>query len=185
MILSGTGVSFETHPANIDEGKIKKKCLADKKSPGEIGMQLAREKAFRISKKFPGSLVIGADQILEFNGKIFDKPKTMAEARETLKKLRGKTHRLISCVALAFGGKIKADFREEARLTMKDFSDEFLETYLEEAGPAILSSVGAYQLEGLGNILFEDIEGDFFTILGLPRNRLLATLEKIGQGKIK
>lgn len=185
MILSGTGIPFEVHPADINEGKIKEKHLANKKSPREIGIFLAREKALKVSKKFPDCLVIGADQILEFKGKILDKPKNMGEAKTTLKNLRGKTHKLISCVAICFGGKIKTEFQETARLTMKDFSDDFLETYLQEAGPGVLTSVGAYQLEGMGKILFEDIEGDFFTILGLPKGRLLETLEKIGRGKIK
>lgn len=180
MILSGAGVSFDIVPAHIDEEKIKTTGLRAELTPLQIGTTLASEKALKISRENPTAIILGADQILEFEGEIFDKPKTMDEARETLQRLRGKTHKLIACVALASGGEIFHELQEEASLTMLDFSDEFLDDYLKEAGSKILTSVGAYQLEGLGAKLFEKVEGDFFTVLGLPLTKTLEALKTAG-----
>ncbi len=180
LILKNAGVSFEIKPAGIDEGKIKTRGLKNRLSPGDIGMILAREKGLAVSKKYPAAVTIGADQILEFEGEIFDKPKSMKEAREVLEKLRGKTHTLISCVVLAKGDAVLKEIQKPARLTMREFSNKFLDRYLAEAGEMILASVGAYQLEGPGAALFEKIEGDFFTILGLPLLEVLAGLHHLG-----
>lgn len=180
MILSGAGVPFDIVPAHIDEEKIKTAGLKAKQTPLQIGAALAREKALKISRENPTAIILGADQILEFEGEIFDKPKTMDEARETLRRLCGKTHKLIACVALALGGEIIHELQEEASLTMLDFSDQFLDDYLEQAGSKILTSVGAYQLEGLGAKLFEKVEGDFFTVLGLPLTKTLEALKTAG-----
>ncbi len=180
MILSGAGVAFDIVPANVDETKLKIKGLGANQTPRQIGAALAREKALKVSGENRSEIVLGADQILEFEGMIFDKPKNMADARETLTRLRGKTHKLIACVALALGGEIIHELQEEAALTMLDFSDAFLDDYLKEAGPAILTSVGAYQLEGLGAKLFEKVEGDFFTVLGLPLAQTLDALKQAG-----
>ena len=180
MILSGAGVSFDIVPAHIDESKIKIAGLKKSLTPLQIGAALAKEKALRISRENPLAIILGADQILELEGEIFDKPKTITEARQTLRRLSGKTHKLIACVALAEGGEIIHELQEEANLTMLDFSDEFLDDYLNEAGPDILTSVGAYQLEGLGAKLFAAVEGDFFTVLGLPLTKTLEALQKAG-----
>lgn len=180
MILSGAGILFDIVPAHIDENKIKTAGLEAKQTPFQTGITLARAKALKVSIENPSVIILGADQILEFEGEIFDKPGTMNEARETLQKLRGKTHKLIACIALASGGEIIHEFQDEASLTMLDFSDKFLDDYLKEAGPGILASVGAYQLEGLGAKLFEKVEGDFFTVLGLPLTKTLEALKAAG-----
>lgn len=180
MILSGAGIAFDVIPAHIGEEKIKASGLRAKQTPLQIGTTLAREKALKISKENPSAIILGADQILELDGEIFDKPKSMEEARETLLRLKSQTHKLIACVALASGGEIVQELQDEASLKMLDFSDEFLDDYLEEAGQDILTSVGAYQLEGLGAKLFEAVEGDFFTVLGLPLTKTLEALKTAG-----
>jgi len=180
MILENAGLSFETRPAGVDEAVIKDRGLREKMKPHDIGLALAREKALSVSKRAGDAVVIGADQILECEGRMFDKPKDMAEARQTLLILKGRAHQLISCVAIAEGGVVKSDFYEPATLYMRPFSGAFLDRYLSDAGEAVLTSVGAYQLEGPGAQLFEKIEGDFFTILGLPLLRVLAELRALG-----
>lgn len=181
-VLEGAGVSFRTVPAAVDEAAIHKKLLAENKSPAEIGMALAREKAKVVSARADckDALVIGADQILEIEGRLLEKPKDMAEAHRHLQRLRGKTHRLLASVAVFENGKAICEITDQAVLTMRPFSDSFLDRYLERAGKKVLTSVGAYQLEGEGAQLFETVEGDFFTILGLPLIPLLAFLRTIG-----
>ena len=170
MILKNAGVPFDAVPADIDETAIIAGNLAAGQAPGNIGALLAEAKAAAVSRlpAARGRTVLAADQILVCDGEIFEKPGDMDEARETLKKLRGKKHSLLACVAIFEGGKKACGLYDEAHLTMRNFSGAYLDRYLAEAGEGILTSVGAYPLEGMGAQLFEKIEGDFFTILGLP-----------------
>jgi septum formation protein len=166
MLLRNAGLDFDVQPADVDEDAIKQ-AFSDL-SPEDLALKLAEEKALAISAVRSGDLVIGADQILECDGVLFDKPKGYDGARDHMNKLRGRTHRLIAASCVAEGGEILWRNVEEARLTMRDFSDEFLDHYLATAGDGILASVGAYRLEEMGIQLFEKIDGDQTTILGLP-----------------
>jgi septum formation protein len=179
-LLRRAGLDIAVIPAPVDEDAVKSAFKADGEAPGDCAVALAELKAKRVSTKHPGALVIGADQILELDGIWFDKPQDRDEARDHLTALRGRTHRLITAAVVAQNGSRIWHTLDEARLTMRDFSDGFRETYLDRAGPAVLTSVGAYQAEGLGITLFEKIEGDFFTILGLPLLPLLGFLREHG-----
>ena len=167
-MLQDAGVPFETMPARIDEAAVKSSMLNDGAPPRDIADTLAGLKAEKIARKCPGRLVLGSDQVLSFEGDILDKPDTVDEAREHLRRLRGKTHQLISAVVFKRDHDTTFKHIEVARLTMRDFSDDFLEDYLGKEGEAILACVGAYRLEGHGAQLFSRIIGDYFTILGLP-----------------
>ena len=179
QILTGAGVSFLVQPADIDEEALKEALLAKGQPPIAIAQALARAKALARSKQTPG-LVIGADQTLDLAGTLFNKAASLAEAEASLRLLRGKTHQLHSATALALNGQLVWQEVVSASLTMRDFSDRFLSRYLEQQGSAILSCVGGYQLESHGVQLFEQIEGDYFTILGLPLSGLLAQLRQWG-----
>jgi septum formation protein len=179
QILTGAGVPFGVQPADIDEEALKEALLAKGERPIAIAQALARAKALARSKQTPG-LVIGADQTLDLAGVLFNKAASLAEAEASLRLLRGKTHQLHSATALALNGQLVWQEVVSASLTMRDFSDRFLSRYLEQQGPAILSCVGGYQLESHGVQLFEQIEGDYFTILGLPLSGLLAQLRQWG-----
>jgi septum formation protein len=145
----------------------------------EIAEELAKRKALHVSRD-RGGLVIGADQTLEFEGAVYDKPEDEARAREQLERLRGRTHSLHAAVAVARDGEILWAQSDTARLTMRAFSDRFLNAYLERQGEALLATVGAYRLEGEGVQLFEAIDGDYFSILGLPLMGLLKILRREG-----
>ena len=179
QLLTGAGVPFLVQPADIDEEDLKGVLLAKGQPPIAIAQALAGAKALARSKQTPG-LVIGADQTLDLDGVLFNKAATMAEADASLRLLRGKTHQLHSATALALNGQLVWQEVVTASLTMRDFSDRFLSRYLEQQGPAILSCVGGYQLESQGVQFFEQIEGDYFTILGLPLSGLLAQLRLYG-----
>jgi len=167
-VLSAAGVPFETQVAGVDEAAVKVALLAEGQGPRGVADALAELKAIRVSRSRPGALVIGADQTLDLDGGLFDKVETMDEARERLQLLRGKTHKLHSAVVVARDG--QAIWREvpSAKLTMRNVSDAFIDRYLAARGDDILGSVGCYQLENEGVQLFSRIEGDYFTILGLP-----------------
>lgn len=178
-VLSGAGVPFEVVVAGVDEESIKAGLLAEGASPRDIADALAEVKALRVSRGRPG-FVVGADQTLEFEGGLYDKAETLEAARDRLKLLRGKPHKLHSAVVVAKdGGPI---WREvvTANLTMRDFSDDFLEDYLAREGEAALGSVGCYRLEDIGAQLFARVEGDYFAILGLPLLGLLDLLRRHG-----
>ena len=181
-ILSAAGVACEIVPAHIDEDAIKSAMISVDPHihPAAIAARLAQEKARAVSRDKPGRLVIGADQILVFENTIYSKVTTSAEARAVLKKLRGRTHELISATALARDDALLWHGEDRARLTMRDFSDRFLSRYLDEGGPAILNCVGCYELERSGVQLFEKIEGDYFTVLGLPLLAVLGALRAQG-----
>ena len=177
-ILRDAGIPVAVEPADIDERAIEQRSA--KQDAGELAAVLAREKARTIAARLPGRLVLGADQTLALGERRFSKPADRAGARRQLAALRGQTHELHSAVALARGSSVLFEHREVARLTMRSFSDQFLEAYLDAAGAAVTASVGAYQLEKVGIQLFERIEGDHFTILGLPVLPLLAFLRSAG-----
>jgi septum formation protein len=174
MLLVNAGISFEAVPADIDERAVQKN--SDLTSPGEIAGLLAREKALFVSAKNPGRYVIGADQTLALGDRLFSKPSGRAQAAEQLRLLAGNSHELHSAVAVISDGKIVFSDVSIARMTMRQLSENEISAYLDAAGEAVTTSVGAYQLEGLGVHLFERIEGDHFTILGLPLLQLLAFL---------
>lgn len=174
-MLENAGVAVECIPADINEDAFK-----DTASPDEIAAVLACEKALYVAATYRDALVIGADQVLECDGQLLSKAVTPQAALEKLKFLRGRTHRLISAVALVKGEEILWQFSDHADLTMYDLSDEQLNTYCVKAGAALTRSVGAYELESYGSWLFESVKGDFFTVLGLPLLPLLAELGKRG-----
>ncbi|WP_234684159.1 Maf family nucleotide pyrophosphatase [Bradyrhizobium monzae] len=176
MLLGNAGLEFETITADIDERGIQ--AASKLSNPREIGLLLAREKARAVSANRPGSHVIGADQTLALGDRLFNKPTGRTQALAQLRDLAGRTHELNSAVAVAHDGKIVFEDVSVARMTMLQMSEAELSAYLDAAGDAVTTSVGAYQLEGLGIHLFERIEGDHFTILGLPLLPLLAFLRR-------
>ena len=177
-LLRDAGVPVEVRPADIDERTIEQQRPA--RDAGELAALLAREKARKIAARLPGRLVLGADQTLALGERRFSKPGDRAGARAQLKALRGRTHELHSAVALVRESTIVFEHREVARLTMRAFSDSFLESYLDAVGAAVTASVGGYQLERIGIQLFEHIEGEHFVILGLPLVALLQYLRQAG-----
>ena len=174
MLLANAGIDFEAVPADVDERAVQQASRLS--APGEIAALLAREKARSVSMGQPGRYVVGADQTLALGNRLFSKPAGRTQAAEQLRDLAGRSHELHSAVAVASDGKILFEAVAVARMTMRQLSEAEIRAYLDEAGEAVTSSVGAYQLEGLGVHLFERIEGDHFTILGLPLLQLLAFL---------
>ncbi|HEY3696063.1 Maf family protein [Phenylobacterium sp.] len=178
-LLQGAGVAFAAVSSGVDEDAVKRELLAQAATPREIAGALAERKALRISAGRP-EYVIGADQTLELEGRLYDKVATLDEARERLALLRGRTHRLEAAVVVAKSGAVIWRETATATLTMRVFSDAFLQQYLAREGDDVLSSVGCYRLEGLGAQLFSHIDGDYFAILGLPMLGLLELLR--GEG---
>jgi septum formation protein len=178
MLLANAGLSFEAVPADIDERGLQQASRLS--TAGEIAGFLAREKANWVSARKAGHYVIGADQTLALGHRLFSKPDGRAGAAEQLGALAGQTHELHSAIAVARDGKIVFETVAIARMSMRRLSQDEIGRYLDEAGEAVTTSVGAYQLEGLGVHLFERIEGDHFTILGLPLLPLLAFLRREG-----
>jgi septum formation protein len=173
-LLTNAGIGFEALTAEIDERAVQQ--ASGLSAPGEIASLLVREKALSVSARQPGQFVIGADQTLALGERLFSKPAGRAQAAEQLRALAGRSHELHSAVAVARDGKILFEAVTVAGMTMRRLGEAEIDVYLDEAGDAVTSSVGAYQLEGLGVHLFERIEGDHFTILGLPLLPLLAFL---------
>ena len=179
-LLGAAGLRPLIAPPQVDESGVRDSLRAAGASPAQVADALAELKALRVSNAGSDPFVIGADQVLTCDGVWFDKPADLGGARRQLRQLRGRTHVLTSAVVVARGGAAVWRHAESARLTMRRFSDEFIDAYLAQLGDAALNSVGAYQLEGLGIQLFERIEGDFFCILGLPLLPLLAFLREHG-----
>lgn len=171
-LLAAAGVAVEVVPSDIDERAVEGKVPS--KSPAGVAALLARAKASAVARSRPGRLVLGADQVLALDAKRFTKPADRAAARAQLRELAGQAHELHSAIAFVQDATVLFEHVSTARLTMRTFSDEFLECYLDAAGVAATESVGAYQLEGLGVQLFDSVDGDYFTVLGLP---LLAVLD--------
>ena len=181
-MLEAAGVAFSAVASSVDETAIREALAAQggEIDPADVAEVLARAKAEDVSNLHPDALVIGGDQVLELDGVIFAKPETVEAAREILLELRGRTHQLHAAAAIAVGGEVTWAATDSAHLTMRRFSAGFLEEYLGRMGSEVLQSVGSYQVEGYGVQLFEAIEGDFFTILGLPLLSLLDQLRDLG-----
>ena len=177
-LLANAGIPFEAIPADIDERAIQK--VSGLSAPGEIATLLAREKALSVSARAPDRFVVGADQTLALGDRLFSKPGGRAQAAAQLRSLAGHVHELHSAIAVARDGKIVQSDLSVARMTMRKLGENEISAYLDEAGEAVTTSVGAYQIEGPGVHLFERIEGDYFTILGLPLLPLLAFLRGAG-----
>lgn len=179
-LLAAAGIAAVREAAGIDEDAIKAACRRDGRDAGSCAVALADAKALRVGARHPNALVIGADQILECDGRWFDKPADRAAARAQLEDLRGRAHELATAACVARDGAVLWHVLERPRLAMRRFSDTFLDDYLDAVGDEALASVGAYQLEGRGVQLFERVEGDFFSILGLPLLPLLRFLRAEG-----
>jgi septum formation protein len=177
-MLEAAGIPLEIVAAETDERGIEQEAVG--RAPQDIAALLARAKAKAVAAYRPGRLVIGGDQTLALGARLFARPQSRADAREQLRALRGKTHVLHSAVAVMRDGEMLFEHADAARMTMRGFSDEFLEAYLYAAGAAAETSVGGYQWEKLGIQLFDRVEGDHFTILGLPLLPLIAWLRQSG-----
>lgn len=179
-LMTDAGLDFDWQDARVDEDAIKDSLKAAGAKPRDVADALAEAKAVKVSAARPGDVVIGADQIMVFEKTIYDKPKTLDDAKIRLKALRGKTHELMGAIVVANGGAARWRHLAITRLHMRDFSDAFLDDYLARGGEDLLTSVGAYKFEGLGAQLFSNVEGDFFSILGLSLLPLLEHLRENG-----
>jgi septum formation protein len=177
-LLTRAGVIFETMRPDVDENALKASVKG--LTPGGLAQSLAACKAVSVANRLPETMVIGADQVLNLEGRAIDKPESLEEARKQLMQLRGRPHVLETAICCVRGGDTVWQHLGRATLTMRSFSEAFLDHYLDQIGPEVLTSVGAYKLEGLGAQLFETIEGDYFTILGLPLLPLLDFLRREG-----
>lgn len=179
MLMRNAGLTFSSIPAQIDERAIDTKLKQDGAAPEVIALELAKAKAIAVSLLHPEAFVIGSDQTMSLGDRIYHKAKDMAQAHANVLSLSGKTHRLNCGVALAKNGAVIWDTVSIAKMTVRELSVDYVSRYLERSGSQVLSSVGAYQLEGEGIQLFSSIEGDYFTILGLPLLPLLAQLREL------
>lgn len=165
-ILEGAGLDFEVIAKPVDEAAIKNSMLAENSRLQDIADALAEAKAMRVSRVEPG-LVIGSDQIMVMDNQLYDKPASIDDARERLKEMRGKTHYLVGATVICENGQAVWRHLAKSKLTVRDFSDDFLDDYIEAEGESLIKSVGAYRFEGPGAQLFSSVEGNFFSILGL------------------
>jgi septum formation protein len=179
-MLRGAGLDPEVLPGRIDEEALRSALAAEGAAPRDMADALAEAKARKVSRRRPEALVLGGDQILEQDGRVLSKPASREEAAEQLRRLRGGTHRLFSAAVLCRGGAPVWRHVDAARLTMRSFSDSYLETYLQRNWPGVADSVGAYRIEEEGVRLFARIDGSHFTILGMPLLELLAHLARTG-----
>lgn len=177
-MLEGAGVPFSVQVADVDEDAVK--AMHDPADAAGLAVELARVKALAVSRHDPDAWTLGADQTLAFAGGLVSKAPTMADARARLAAMRGSSHELHSGAALARNGQVVWSGVDTATMRMRDFSDAFLEAYLAAEGEALLGSVGSYRLEGMGSQLFEAVDGDYFTVLGLPLWPVLAELRRAG-----
>jgi septum formation protein len=177
-LLEAAGVPVEVRPADIDERSLE--TVMPSETPAAVAALLARQKALAVAALHPARMVLGADQVLALDAKLFSKPADRAAARAQLRALSGRTHELHAAIAFVRDATVVFEHVGTARLTMRSFSDRFLDAYLEAVGSAATASVGAYQIEGLGIQLFERVEGDYFTVLGLPLLTALDFLRRHG-----
>lgn len=180
QLLQNAGLEVTPHAARVDEDSIRHSLEAEAAHPRDIADTLAEMKAAKLSDRYPDALVLGCDQVLDFKGKVLTKPETPNQARAQLLALRGQTHALLSAAVLFDGGRPIWRHVGQARLSMRSFSDSYLDAYLARNWPEISHSVGGYMLEAEGIRLFDRIEGDYFTILGLPLLPLLSYLATRG-----
>jgi septum formation protein len=181
QMLENAGVEFDVLAARIDEEEIRQSLLAEGAGSDVLADALAERKATYVARHRPDELVVGADQILECGGRIFSKPADRKGAKQQLMDLRGKDHDLVSCVCVVRGSQRLWHHLDRTHLKMRNFSDEFLDQYLDAVGDTALEGPGAYRIEGLGSQLFSRITGDYFTILGLPLLPLLEYLRVQGE----
>lgn len=179
-LLTNAGVPFTTLPARIDEDAIKAALQAEEASPRDVADALAEFKARKLAEKYPEALVIGSDQVLEFQGGILSKPATRDDAADQLRAMRGRQHKLLSAIVVYENAEPVWRHVGQVRLLMRDFTDDFLQAYLDRNWPGIGDSVGGYKLEEEGVRLFSRIEGDYFTVLGLPLLELVGFLTQKG-----
>jgi len=179
-LLQAAGIAFDVVSPHVDEEGVKESLMAERAPPRDVADALAALKASKVSMSHPGALVIGADLVLVFEGELISKMPDLAAARALLKRLAGRKHELVAGVVLAKDGSVVWRHVSRAELTMRDYSDTFLDRYIERQGEAILTSVGCYFLEGEGVQLFSHVAGDYFTILGLPMVPLLNALREFG-----
>lgn len=180
-LLANAGIDFETEGAEVDERAIEDAVSGSGVTPGDVALILAEAKALDVSDKYPGAIVIGADQTLSLDDEVLHKTGNMEAARRRLLSLSGRTHMLNSGVVLARGGETIWRHLSEVQMTMRPLTPEFIGRHLARTGDQVLASVGAYQVEGEGIQLFEKIEGDYFAVLGLPLLPLLEELRKLGE----
>lgn len=179
--MAAAGVDFQVIPADVDEPRIVADLQKDRQLPSQIASTLAFEKARMVSDVNAGVLVLGADQVLVCDHRLYQKPKTLVDAKNDLLSLRGREHILMSAVSLVRDGVQVWSMVSKAHLTMRDFSDAFLDDYVSTQGADLLTTVGCYKLEGAGSALFSKVDGDYFTILGLPLLDVLACLRNFGE----
>ena len=179
-LLKNAGIEFGIQPADIDERAVEAALAGGSPTPSDVARVLAEAKATAVSEDVPGAFVIGCDQVLSLDGEILHKAATMEEARRRLLDLSGRTHELSSAVVIARDGAAVWDHVEVAHMGMRNLSPQFIGRYLSAAGDAVLGSVGVYQIEGRGIQLFETIDGDFFTIVGVPLLALIKQLRALG-----
>jgi len=180
QMLEAAGVRFRISAADLNEDALTAGLRSQGADAAAIALGLAEQKALTVSRRMPGDVVLGADSVLALGPELISKCRNLAELRALLRKMAGKTHQLISAAALARDGRILWSQSDMARLTMRPFSDDFLEAYLATDGEAVLSSVGGYHYEGHGVQLFDTVEGDAFTIRGLPLLPVLTALRQQG-----
>jgi len=176
-ILKNAGLDVMIQPAQIDERSVEREM--GQTAPDILALQLSVAKAREVARRFPDSCIIGCDQILELEGKVLHKPSNMAEAKQRLRALSGKVHKLHSAIVLFQGDRLIWRHVETAKMTVRSLEEAFLTRYLIKVGEAVLTSVGVYQIEGLGIQIFDEIEGDYFTIIGLPLLPLLHQLRQL------
>ncbi|TCK99812.1 septum formation protein [Shimia isoporae] len=179
-LLRNSGVDFDINPGRVDEEMIRRGLEAEGASPRDIADALAESKARKVSAKSPGALVLGCDQVLDFQGRVFSKPDSPEAAKAQLEQLRGQRHMLHSAAVLYENGEPVWRFVGVVRLFMRDFSDSYLKGYLARNWESIRHSVGGYKLEEEGVRLFEKIDGDYFTVLGMPLVEILSYLTTRG-----
>jgi septum formation protein len=179
-LLTAAGIAFTADPADLDEDALMAGLRAQGADAATVASQLAKQKAVLVSRRHPGRVVLGGDSVIAFDGEHLSKCATLKAARALLARLAGHTHLLVSAAALARDGAVLWTHASPCQMTMRTLSSQFLDDYLAAEGPAILSSVGCYHYEGRGAQLFDIVDGDYFSVLGLPLLPVLAELRKEG-----